>query len=217
MGSISGISRIAGVADPSAVMDLGTKQYIDAGDLNAARTAEYPIDQYGFIASSLPVDSISGSTYSLTANIVRVVRVYVPANKAITGAALNIATAGVTPGSVNDSGFCLYLDDASAQVAKTVADYTLFTSAGWRSKAFPSPIAAQTAGRFVRLAVVSTCSTAPAVGCSASTAASTWNALIPSGSHFRALKNTTTTTAFPASFTPSAWTTDNPVMFLGLY
>lgn len=205
-------------ADPASAMQAATKQYVDAAALDAARQPGYPVDQYGFVASSLPVDSISGSTYSLTANIIRVVRIYVPANKAITGAAINLATAGTIPGSVNDSGFCLYLDDASAQVAKTVADYTIFTSTGWRSKAFPSQIAAQSVGRFVRLAVVSTCSgTTPAAGCSASTAASTWNALIPSGTHLRALKNTGTTTVFPASFTPSSWTSDNPVVFLGLY
>lgn len=221
MTSKSAISRIASAADPSGVLDLGTKQYVDnadaAGDLNAARTAEYPMDQYGIVALSMPIDSIA-IAQSVSVNTIEICRIYVPANKIITGAAVNVATAGTVPGAVNDSGFCLYADDGQSQLGKTVNDYTIFTTAGWRSKAFPSPIAAQALGRFLRIAMLHTCTTVlPKFGASASTASGTWNFMLPSGTHRRQIFATSTLT-FPATFLPASFgTNDNPLLCLALY
>lgn len=219
MGSISGISRIAGAADPSAVLDLGTKQYIDAGDLDARRAFDYPLDQYGLIASSLHPDNVGTSTtLAVSINTIEVYRIYVPANKIITGACCYVFTAGATPGSTNDSGFCLYPDDGSAQTAKTVNDYTIFTSIGWRSKAFPSPVAAQTSGRFVRLAMLHTCSTTPKLAFGQPFSSTFFNSMVPSGTHRRGAFQTSVLT-FPASFNPATYpsSNDNPMLLLGLY
>lgn len=203
-------------ADPASAMQAVTKQYADAGDLDAARSGGYPIDQSGFVAITMPIECIS-LAQSVSINTIEIARIYVPANKAITGAAINVATAGVTPGSTNDSGFCLYADDGSSQIAKTVNDYTIFTTAGWRSKAFPSVVAAQSVGRFLRIAFLHTCTTVPKFGASASTASSTWNFIVPSGTHRRQIFATSTLT-FPASFTASTFgSLDNPLLCIGLY
>jgi hypothetical protein len=206
-------------ADPASAMQVGTKQYIDAGDLDARRAFDYPLDQYGLVAASIHPDSVGSLTANgVSINTIEIYRIYVPANKAITGACCYIGTAGATPGVANDSGFCLYPDDGSAQTAKTVNDYTLFTSTGWRPKAFPSPVAAQAVGRFVRLAMLHTCTVVPKFATSAVTASGTfYNGIVPSGTHKRGVFATTTTT-FPASFTPSTFgTNDGPMLFLGLY
>lgn len=203
-------------ADPAGAMQAVTKQYADAGDLDAARAGGYPIDQSGFVAVTMPIECISVAQ-SVTINTIEIARIYVPANKAITGAAINVATAGATPGSTNASGFALYADDGSSQLAITANDYTLFTTAGWRSKAFNSPVAAQSVGRFLRVAFIHTCVTVPKFGASASTASGTWNFIVPSGTHRRQIFASSTLT-FPASFTASTFgSLDNPLLCMGLY
>ena len=203
-------------ADPASAMQAVTKQYADAGDLDAARRPTYPMDQSGFVALTIPIECIA-IAQSVTINTIEIARIYVPAGKAITGAAINVATAGVTPGSTNASGYCLYSDDGQTKVASHTNDYTLFTSTGWRPKAFTSPVAAQSVGTFYRLAMIHTCSTVPKFGASASTASSTWNFIVPSGTHRRQVFATSTLT-FPATFTPSTFgTLDNPLLCMGLY
>jgi hypothetical protein len=205
-------------ADPASAMQPSTKQYSDAGDLDSSRVGMYPMDQYGLIASSIHPDNVgSATTLSVTINTIELYRIYVPANKAITGACAYVFTAGVTPGSTNDSGFCLYLDDGSAQVTKTVNDYTIFTTNGWRSKAFPSPVAAQAVGRFVRLGMLHTCTTTPKFAFGTAFSSAFYNSMVPSGTHRRGVFQTSTLT-FPTSFTPSTFgTLDNPMLLLGLY
>lgn len=203
-------------ADPSSAMQAATKQYVDTGDLDAARRPGYPMDQSGFVALTFPLECIS-LAQSVTINTIEIARIYVPQGKVITGAAVNVATAGVTPGSSNASGFCLYADDGQSIVASHTNDYTIFTTAGWRSKAFTSTVAAQSVGKFYRLAMIHTCTTVPKFGATASTASSTWNFIVPSGTHRRQVFATSTLT-FPATFTPSTFgTLDNPLLCLGLY
>jgi hypothetical protein len=200
-------------ADPTNALDTVTKQYNDG----MLWSRVYPLDQYGLVAVTIPIECITTAT-AVTVNTIEVCRIYVPAGKAITGAAVNVATVGTTPGSTNDSGFCLYADDGSSQIAKSTNDYTLFTTAGWRSKAFASSVAAQTVGKFYRLAMLHSCSgTAPKFGTGSSTASSTWNVVIPSGTHRRQVFATSTLT-FPTSFTVSTFgTLDNPLICLALY
>lgn len=203
-------------SDPAGIMQAVTKQYADAGDLDAARRPTYPMDQSGFVALTMPIECIA-LAQSVSVNTIEICRIYVPANKAITGAAINVATAGTTPGSSNASGFALYSDDGSSQLAITTNDYTLFTTAGWRSKAFNASVAAQSTGRFLRVAFIHTCSVTPKFGASVSTASSTWNFIVPSGTHRRQVFATSTLT-FPASFTASTFgTLDNPLLCMGLY
>lgn len=204
-------------ADPASAMQAATKQYVDAAALDAARQPGYPVDQYGFVAVTFPLECVSTAT-AVTVNTIEIARIYVPANKAITGAGVNVATAGVTPGSSNASGFLLYSDDGQTQVASHTNDYTIFTTAGWRFKAFTSQVAAQSVGKFYRLAMVHTCTTtAPKFGTTSSTASSTWNFLAPSGTHRRQIFQTSVT-SFPATFAPASYgTNDNPLICMGLY
>jgi hypothetical protein len=204
--------------DPSSALHAVTKQYCDAGALDASRQPGYPMDQYGIIAASLAFDSIvSVASVTVTANTIEIYRLYVPANKLITGAVCVLGGAGVTPGSTNASGFALYTDDGATQSAITTNDYTLFTSTGLRSKAFNSTVAAQTTGRFMRLAMIHTCATSPKFGAGTAVGSAVLNAMAPSGTHRRGVF-ATSTTAFPASFTASTFgTLDSPPLFLGLY
>lgn len=205
--------------DPSSALHAATKQYVDAAALDAARIQDYPLDQYGLIAASLPVDSVASVTVnSVTVSTIEIYRVYVPANKAITGATCFVGTAGTTPGSSNASGYALYADDGSSRLAITANDYTLFTSTGWRPKAFTGSVAAQSTGRFLRLAMLHSCSgTAPKFATGPPLASAFFNNMVPSGTHRRGLFATSTTT-FPASFTASTFgSVDNPMLFLGLY
>ncbi|MCA1694509.1 MAG: hypothetical protein LC749_07160 [Actinobacteria bacterium] len=176
------------------------------------------MSQYGLIAATVAWDSMVTVAQGVTVNTIEVWRIYVPANKAITGACCVVGTAGVGPGAANDSGFCLYADDGSSQIAKTVADYTIFTTAGLRLKAFPSPVAAQATGRFLRLAMLHTCATtAPKFGAGSALGSAIVNSIVPSGTHRRGVFATSTLT-FPTSFTVSTFgTLDSPPLFLGLY
>ena len=216
MGVRTQLSQEAMPIDPTSALYTATKQYADAGDLDARRADNYPMDQYGIVALTMPIESVALAT-AVSINTIEICRIYIPANKAVTGAAVNVATIGATPGSTNDSGFCLYADDGQSQLGKTVNDYTLFTTAGWRSKAFPSPIAAQAVGRFARIAMLHTCTTVPKFGTSASTASSTWSFMLPSGTHRRQIFATSTLT-FPATFAPASFgTLDNPLLCMALY
>jgi hypothetical protein len=199
--------------DPASALYTATKQYVDG----ALWSEHYPLDQYGIVAITIPIESITTAT-AVTVSTLEVYRIYVPAGKVITGAAVNVATAGVTPGSTNGSGYALYSDDGQTRLAVTANDYTLFTTAGWRPKAFPSQIAAQSVGTWYRVAMLHSCSgTAPKFGTSSSTASSTWNFLLPSGTHRRAFF-VTATTAFPTTIAvTTAGTLDNPLLCMALY
>jgi hypothetical protein len=218
MSARASLSQLLLPTDPSAALQGVTKQYGDAATLDAKRSYDYPLDQYGLVGSSLHPDNVGPTTtFSVTVNTIEIYRIYVPANAVITGAVAYVFTAGTTPGASNDSGYCLYPDDGSTQTAKTVNDYTLFTTNGWRAKAFPSPVAAQSVGRFVRLALLHTCTTTPkfAFGNVFSSAFYNGNAL--GATHRRGVFATSTTT-FPASFNPATFgTLDNPMLLLGLY
>lgn len=203
--------------DPSSALHAATKQYVDATALDAELQPGYPQTEYGIKASSIRIDEIDSIAGTVTVNTIEIYRVYVPANTLITGACCVVGTAGVTPGAANASGFALYTDDGSSRLAITANDYTLFTTAGLRFKAFTGTVAAQSTGRFLRVAMIHTCTTAPKFGVGLSMSTAILNTIIPSGTHRRGVF-ATATTAFPTSFTASTFgTLDNPMLFLGLY
>lgn len=177
----------------------------------------YPLSESGLIAVTIPIECLSTAT-TVTVSTLEVYRILVPAGRAITGAAVNVATAGVTPGSTNGSGFALYSDDGNTRVAITANDYTLFTTIGWRNKAFTAPVAAQPTDKWYRVAMLHSCSgTAPKFGTNSSTASSTWNFNVLGATHRRAFF-VTATTAFPTTIAvATAGTLDNPLLCLALY
>jgi hypothetical protein len=200
-------------ADPASAMQAATKNYTDIADIDAQHTDDYPLDQYGIAAATLHVDCVTTQTQVATKTLI-LARAYVPMNTPINGVAANVGTAGSTPGSTGASGFAVYTD-AGVLVSSTVNDYTIFTTAGWRSKALPSQITAQGAGRFVYVGMIPTCSTGPKMGTNIGTTGG-YNFIFPSGTHYRCV-STTGITAWPASFTPSAYSAYNTVPCLLLY
>lgn len=178
----------------------------------------YSIAEYGLVACSIHPDSVSTNATTVTVSTIEIYRVLVPANTVITGACCYVGTAGTTPGSSNGSGFGLYSDDGATQHRLTANDYTLFTSTGWRSKAFTSTFTVGASDTWYRVAMLHSCSgTAPKFASGPSVGSAFYNAIVPSGTHRRGIFNTSVT-SFPASFTASTYgSLDSPMLFLGLY
>jgi len=161
----------------------------------------YPISAYGFVAIADTVTSFTvGATFES-----HVVRMFVPAGKAITAAGV-LLEAGGSVGAGGLNSFAIY-DDAGTLVAATPTDDTLFTSSGWRFKDFSSPIAAQGSDRFVRVhANVSGYSSLPTAMYSIVTPSSgaAFNSGYNMPNHRRSVY-TSAVSSFPASFTPSSY------------
>lgn len=204
--------------DPTAALHSATKQYVDAAASDAARQPGYPMSEYGIVASTTHIDNLAAAGTGVSVSTIEVYRVYVPAKTLITGACCIVKAAGTTPGSTNASGFALYLDDGTSRLAISTNDYTLFTSTGLRSKPFTASVAAQPTGRFLKVAMLHSCSgTAPTFGVTAAFGSAYFNAKVPSGTHRRG-QFKTATTAFPATFDPETYgTLDSPMLFMGLY
>ena len=138
------------VADSSQASGL---RYVDR------QIGDFPLSGDGLIAASAPLTSFRDNG-NLNASG-WAVRMWIPAGKAITTCWAAVVTAG-TLGAGGVNGFAIY-DDAGTLVQSTVDDNNLWASTGIRSKALPSPIAAQSSDRFVYLAMrVTGYSVAPA-------------------------------------------------------
>lgn len=111
----------------------------------------YPLSAYGFFTASGPVESFTSNS---TAGGIFFVRVFVPAGNAINGAATIVRTAG-TVGTGGENSFAIYEDDGTFDVS-SVSDDTLWATTGWKSKAFPSPVAASNVDRFVLVGLITT-------------------------------------------------------------
>lgn len=118
----------------------------------------YPISAYGFIAVT---DSIA--THNGNSSVgPGVVRIFVPAGKAITAVGIFVRSVG-TLGTGGLNGFAIY-SDAGVLVETTASDDSLYTATGWRFLVLNSVIPAQTSDRFVRVhRAVSGYSSAPLV------------------------------------------------------
>lgn len=181
-------------------------------------TYDYPITGYGLVAASIHPDNCSTST-TVAAGSFLVSRMYVPANTLVTGGAIYVATAGATPGSTNASGFALF-SDTGTRLAITANDYTLFTSTGWHSKAFTSTYTTGSTGEFLRLGMVSSCSTGPAIACTiaANNVPTALRDTSRTSTTVRRQVQQASVTTFPISITPSTYgTTTTNTFFHGIY
>lgn len=227
-------------ADQAAVEDLGTNTYFGvaptvgtATGTTAApvRTAPrdetreerdvYPLSEYGIVAATYHIDMTSSRANTVTRNTIEIYRIYVPAGHAITGAATYVTTAGTNPGGTGASGYALYTDAGVKITDSGAPDYGLFTATGWRSKAFTTPIAAQSTGVWYRLAMIHNCANGSGVTPQFLTAFSLTGAILNShrggSTHRRGVYNVGVT-AFPSSFTVSSYgTNDSPTLFMALY
>lgn len=148
-------SNVADGALPQAKItnlttDLGNK--VDTSDTRLSNALAYfPPSGYGFTALSemfakgITASSIGNGTLVL-------VRVWLPGGNAITNAHAYVDTVG-TLGSGGTNGFAIYTD-AGVLVSSTTSDNNLWSSTGWRTGTFGTPIAAQNTGRFVYVGVL---------------------------------------------------------------
>lgn len=181
---------------------------------DAPRSQYYPLEEgYGYHSAS----GIDGQgTISWFGGWQ--VRVWVPANKAISKAAMFITTAGA--GASTLTGFAIYTDDGQTLLGQGT-DTSTFLSTGLRSVALSATIAAQASGRFVQVLVTTDHSTKP--NCeflldAGPASGILWN----SGTNVRTAYFNPLS-SFPASFDPttgsvfSGWTKTNylPIILLG--
>jgi hypothetical protein len=140
------VARIgSGTAAAGKYVDGGTGAWTTLPAGGASAPEIYPASAYGLFIMSLTPESATGSAQL---DPCWSVRLPVAAGQVITRAGVAITVAG--SGLSGLAGFGLY-DDAGNLVTSTTNDTSVFTTAGWRFKDFPSPVAAQGSDRFVWL------------------------------------------------------------------
>lgn len=115
--------------------------------------AAFPIlEHYGFVsASGDPMQFSNVST--MTSGTLWVSRLWVPANKALTNLWCLVYSGGVYDGVASGNKFAVY-DDNGIKLGETADTPTFWTSGGWRGGPIVGgPIAAQTTGRWIYMAV----------------------------------------------------------------
>ncbi len=217
-GAASGYASLdASSTVPIAQLPTGTSStQVSLGNhTHTALQGLYPLSAYGFFTANAPIESNTGT--SGFSPSFWVTRVFVPAGNAIVGAGTVVVGAG-TVGAGGQNGFAIY-DDSGTQVAATASDDNLWTATGWRTKAFPSPIAAQSSDRYVYACII----------CSGYSAAPNMLYSVISGgisgvtgggynkpNHRRTFVSSATT--LPASFDPTSYGSDPSgyIMFIAL-
>jgi hypothetical protein len=104
----------------------------------------YPLAGYGFHSATLDIDTTNTESTLIGAFWSRV---FVPAGSTI-HALGTIVTIGGTLGAGGINGFAVY-DDSGNLVGTTANNNSMWTTSGWVVKTLTTPIAAQSAGRFV--------------------------------------------------------------------
>ncbi|HSW81288.1 MAG TPA: hypothetical protein VLG40_02725 [Candidatus Saccharimonas sp.] len=113
-------------------------------------TGVYPLSAYGFFTATAAVESC---TQVSTLSGIFFGRVFVPAGKAINGIGTVITTAG-TVGAGGENSFAVYTD-AGVLVQQTTTTNTLWTTTGWVTQTFGTPIASQGSDRYVYVSAIS--------------------------------------------------------------
>jgi|GEM_PF-1452963 len=182
---------------------------------NAPSGQIYPLEEgYGYHAASVSFDSATSTGWFAG----WMTRVWVPANRSITKAAMFITTAAA--GASTLTGFGIYSDDGQTLLGQGT-DTTIFLSTGLRPITLSTAIPAQTTGRFVRVLVSTDHSTKPYtefVIDGGPTSGIMWNNPVMRTAYFNGVGS-----AFPTSFDPvtgaslSGWTPTNylPPILLG--
>lgn len=132
----------------------GSGEVTQGNDERLAAVGAYPLSAYGFVAAAMPIEHFNESG-NLGDGTLFLTRVWVPGGAAITGIAVHVRAAGVAPGGAADFNGGVIYSDAGAQVGITADNDTgLWDVVGWHALDLVAPIAAQAAGRFVRVGVV---------------------------------------------------------------
>lgn len=109
----------------------------------------YPLSAYGFFTATAAIEAFTANS---TLGGIFIARVFVPANTPIAGIGTVVRIAGTLSGG-GQNGFAIYEDDGTFDVA-SVSDNNLWATAGWQTKTFTTPVAAQASDRFVYACVL---------------------------------------------------------------
>lgn len=214
---LAGTETVTGDKNFTGAMQHNGNAVVDTTDIRLTNQfGYYPPQAYGFFSmSTLPELVNQGSSDS--SGDAFFVRMWVPAGQAINGVSTYVKTAG-TVGGGGVNGFAIYTD-AGVLVDSTPSDNTLWSTIGWRSKAFSTPIAAQSSGRFVYTAfLINGYSGGPTM--SFSTIADAQFGILSggyTGVTSRRVFYQTGLSAFPSSFNPATFgTTTGFIAIFGL-
>jgi hypothetical protein len=184
--------------------DLSSKVDTTDARLTPNQVGYYPPQGYGFFAATEVPSNCRNPSTAGTGTVV-LARAWVPAGNAISSVSALVTVAG-TLGGGGTNGFAVYTD-AGVLVAQTTSNNNLWTSTGWRTGTFSSPIAAQSTGRFIYVGLL-------VVGYSGDPTI-IWNnshdAVVSAGigsSNRRSFYNGGQS-SFPASFNPASYGTLN--------
>ncbi len=133
------------VGAASGVASLNSSGTVPVAQLpSVAATGIYPLTEYGFFSASAGIEHFNANS---TISNLYLVRIFVPAGKAINAVATVVQTAG-TFGSGGGNCFVVYESDGS-KAGSTPVDDTLWSTTGLKIGVFSTPIAAQATDRFV--------------------------------------------------------------------
>lgn len=147
-GAVNGYAGLDGTTKvPIAQLPTGTSstQVALGNHTHSQLLGMYPLSAYGFFTASTPIEAALGN--STIGNGLFIARIFVPAGTPIAGIGTIVRTAGTLSGG-GENSFAIYEDNGTFD-ASTVTDNNLWATAGWRTKTFTTPIAAQGIDRFV--------------------------------------------------------------------
>lgn len=199
-----GASQVTDGALPQAKITNLTSTLAAKVDTTDVRLANqngfYPPQGYGFFAMTVPPET---TNFSSTFSNLFLCRIWIPAGNAIAKAGTLVVAGGTVSGG-GTNGFALY-DDSGTLITSTLSDDNLFTSTGWVTASFSTPVAAQSTGRFVYVGLMS-------MGYASSSTRIMYNRASDNplwyggnGVVNRRLIFDSSTTDFPASFTPATF------------
>lgn len=126
----------------------GARGFYAAG--GGADAGMYPASGYGFTSLSAdPVDATGDSTF--TDGTFFVCRMWVPAGKPLAAVGVAVQTAATGGSASGANGVVVYEDDGTQ--AGVQSNTAMWSGAGWRFTDLATPIAAQGAGRCVRVGI----------------------------------------------------------------
>lgn len=153
-----GVGSDGQVLTADSTQTTGIKWAAASGGAAAVQnTGVYPLSAYGFFTATAAVESCAQIS---SLGGVFFGRIFVPAGKAINGIGTIITTAGVVGGG-GENSFAVYTD-AGVLVQQTTTNNNLWTTTGWVTQTFTTPIASQGSDRYVYAStIVNGYSTAP--------------------------------------------------------